>query len=1495
MQNPAFPPIEDLLVHAPFVRAVATAAVYGDDAVDDVVQATWLAAMERPPRHGKSVRGWLATVARNVARGRGRAESRRQRREQGQGPRDPVPSAADIAAREEIRRKLLAAVLELDAPSRDALLLRYYENLPPRQVAARLGVPVETARTRIKRGLARLRTRLDEDWDGDRRAWAVLVAPLAGGGAGLAGTATATAVGTGLLLKAAAAVLLVGVTVATIHAVRNDADRPAPALDAAADDERNGNGNPPVADARLRPAPVVARAAARGRGRIHGEIVPNATVPGVRIEATRVASLESFRAYDLASRLAGMFRIFEPTDDPDATASLRADGTFTLSGLAAGVYVVRAVHPDGFTRARSAILPNDGAQASLRLDVTRGEHTLRGRVLDSTGRAVRARILASEGRVGMATVLLPSGPLPTTTDTHGRFAVAHLPAGRYVVTAVAGGRTLYRRFDVEVPQADVLEIVLGRSERLEGFVVDAATDAPIAHAKVLYHAEQDEGDGGGEIGVVVSDTAGRFAVPDLGEKMGFFASAPGYPGRQMARRGDDAPTLRLDRGMAVEGTVRTQAGEPVADVTVRAGKWSSHRPMSSALATVRTDGAGRYRIDGLEAGEVVLFAWGEGWVSEAMLTLGTGGGGPLVLEGTPGETIAVDLVAVRTARVTGRVLDAAGKGAAGAAVSVRPEAAGRAGPGTQPVNEAPVFTDDGGHFSLDTVLPGSGNRVLARAANGVEAKSEPFTAESGTVHDVEIRLPEPRSLEVVVVDEEAQPVRGATVFLGIRERNRTTRHAVADAGGMLTTGADGTLTVPALPAGPFTLKVRAAGFGEAESGPLDGTAEDLAPVRVTLARLHAIEGKLTARASLPWEKVRVTVRRKNAGRTHTHRAEQDGTFRTDPLPAGDYELKVVFAHEGATWLGSAEAIAGAAGATDVHLRLEERSPAAATSPTQPTLPKWTVEVLGPDGKRVPRIAHRNYGCWPGQAPMYRGYSRGRQNPVTVSAQPQQTEEVWLEIFGAASERDRPLPYGAVLLTPRDLPVGGGAVTIRVPPERQVEGRLVDAAGEPVAGVTVQAFPRYDEERLPPASHDPHAEVRTSTQGAFRLRGLGDGTYELRAQVPGRFVPPDPVVVAAGSEDVEIRLRQAARVTVRVVDADGQPCANCAVSLFRAGADDPRGAPVGPVGYGATDNQGNVSFVSLDPERAYRLLVTPGQAATGVLPRTIEAWTPKDTEIELARGHAIAGVVVDEAGHPVPHAMVQVLTQPPSGWQGYYAEADGSFRIDRLPPGDATIRVTHRGHVYPYGEPERRVRAGDETLRLVVKSGGTLELALTDFEGEPWSVRSVAVTDPTDHHRYHVHCGFDASGKLLLTGLDPERRYALDVRHGELGFVRSGLAPGSKPVAVRLEAGIRLMVRVDVPGGLPTDRQWAQVQVTAQGNGWVRNGHPQPDGTGRFRIPAVPSLPCEVTGRLEAWRSDPAHPERPPTRQEPAFRGTATVERASEETVLRLHELAPGER
>lgn len=166
-----------LLAHADWVRSLARALVRDPGAADDVEQEVWIRALESPPRHGENVRGWLRQVARNVARQRGRGEARRASREEAVARPEAVDSTSEVAERVALQREVAGQALALEEPYRSVVLLRYFEDLPPRRIATRLEVPVETVRTRLARGLAQLRTRMDGEY-GDRSSWCAALAPL---------------------------------------------------------------------------------------------------------------------------------------------------------------------------------------------------------------------------------------------------------------------------------------------------------------------------------------------------------------------------------------------------------------------------------------------------------------------------------------------------------------------------------------------------------------------------------------------------------------------------------------------------------------------------------------------------------------------------------------------------------------------------------------------------------------------------------------------------------------------------------------------------------------------------------------------------------------------------------------------------------------------------------------------------------------------------------------------------------------------------------------------------------------------------------------------------------------------------------------------------------------------------------------------------------------------------------------------------------------------
>lgn len=187
--------LEQQLVRDRWLRQLAARLVWEGVDADDVPQEAWLAALRRPPRmdDGSGARGWFARVLRNAARD-GHRRWRRRREHEGNAasearqatrPGDPDGCPSDALLALEQRKTLLAEVERLAEPFRSAIVTRYLECGSETEAAARLGVPLETLRSRLKRGRELLRTRLEQRLGGAPALFA-FVSSLATGSAPIA-------------------------------------------------------------------------------------------------------------------------------------------------------------------------------------------------------------------------------------------------------------------------------------------------------------------------------------------------------------------------------------------------------------------------------------------------------------------------------------------------------------------------------------------------------------------------------------------------------------------------------------------------------------------------------------------------------------------------------------------------------------------------------------------------------------------------------------------------------------------------------------------------------------------------------------------------------------------------------------------------------------------------------------------------------------------------------------------------------------------------------------------------------------------------------------------------------------------------------------------------------------------------------------------------------------------------------------------------------------
>ena len=130
---------------------------------EEVVQETFVQVWRQAASYDASRGGamaWIATIVRSRAldRLRARAASERAvaRSEEDPDAQPTAPAPAEVAAQRELRAQVMAALAALPVEQRSAIELAYYEGLSHSEIAARLGDPLGTVKTRVRLGLAKL-------------------------------------------------------------------------------------------------------------------------------------------------------------------------------------------------------------------------------------------------------------------------------------------------------------------------------------------------------------------------------------------------------------------------------------------------------------------------------------------------------------------------------------------------------------------------------------------------------------------------------------------------------------------------------------------------------------------------------------------------------------------------------------------------------------------------------------------------------------------------------------------------------------------------------------------------------------------------------------------------------------------------------------------------------------------------------------------------------------------------------------------------------------------------------------------------------------------------------------------------------------------------------------------------------------------------------------------------------------------------------------------
>ena len=589
---------DSVLANAAWLRSFTAKLVHDADLAEDLGQEVVLAGLSNPPPTGVPSRPWLARVARNIAIGFVRRETRRLRAEEAAPRAGTAPGTADVVAEAEIQFAAGQSLLGLPEPYRSALLSRFMRGLSCREIAKQSGVPVETVRTRIKRGLALLRSKMDREYGG-RRAWLPPIAVI-----DVWQISTPSLWGIVLMKVKTKVLLAVSLLLVSLLGVWYVASPPASRLAALPRDTEGSM----VAEG---PEPEVV-ANVNERTALDSEASPSAEAQVasllVRVTWQDTGKPAAHVGVSVTELLSTNTR-HSPASAPANLAATGAEGTVLFEDLDPGRFDVQTHRQD-----EDVVELLAGEARTVEFEIPPGLR-VRGVVVDRDGLPVAgAEVLC------LISVSPPQSSYPLTmTAGDGSFTVES-PSRSNLIGARAQdyGTSDFAHLQDFVPDSGgdvVIRLVLpGSPATITGRVFDPLGH-PVASAWVTIGGKGSRQrrrllPGGGAIHApptvhVTTDDRGSFLVTSLRPGPNpVFVYARGYSRwRGTVECPTGTPThvtIQLQHGASLFGQIRDRYGKPVQDATLI-------RPANcTETGFAQTDADGRYRFDDLPGGEISL-------------------------------------------------------------------------------------------------------------------------------------------------------------------------------------------------------------------------------------------------------------------------------------------------------------------------------------------------------------------------------------------------------------------------------------------------------------------------------------------------------------------------------------------------------------------------------------------------------------------------------------------------------------------------------------------------------------------------------------------------------------------------------------------------------------------------------------------------------------------------------------------------------------------------
>ncbi|WP_223643079.1 carboxypeptidase-like regulatory domain-containing protein [Corallococcus sp. EGB] len=409
-----------------------------------------------------------------------------------------------------------------------------------------------------------------------------------------------------------------------------------------------------------------------------------------------------------------------------AEATTDAEGRFVLEGLPEGHVTLWALGDTGAVSQGGVAVGSDNVELTLEQGVL-----FEGTVTDTDRKTP-----VPDARVTLVS-RWHTRFFDAVTDAEGHFTVGPLPQGDYAAFVTAEGRSPW--FQPELESLTALEpVVLARALSLSGQVL-SADGAPVPG--ILVHLDGDTATASNQRTTTDGEGRFRFTAPAVlhqlnAESGGAFATLDVTPPLEHVE-------LRLQPGVFVTGTVRDDAGQPIANARVETYR-EDGGPVTAEATTV-TDAGGRFLLGPTRPGPHTFRVLAPHYldVEEPARKLQQG-------------MAPLDFTLRRAQSVEGRVVDTSGAPVAGILLSL----SGKLGDRDAIDAGGARRSDATGHFILDVKRAGTGELSVE------DPSFQPRTlAVRVPSRDVVVVLDRGASVSGTVTDSRGLPLRGANVTL----------------------------------------------------------------------------------------------------------------------------------------------------------------------------------------------------------------------------------------------------------------------------------------------------------------------------------------------------------------------------------------------------------------------------------------------------------------------------------------------------------------------------------------------------------------------------------------------------------------------------------------------------------------------------------------------------------------------------------------------------------